>query len=430
MEENAQRLRVRHPIDCARFPAVVFESDDWGACEVAPTAAVAAALEPRWEALYGQRREIHTTLETPEDLRQLYAVLSGFRGADGQPAVFTAFTCTGAPDYEAIRATGYSEYRDIGIDEGVPPTWERGDLVSAWREGMRLGVYSPEFHGRLHHTSPLLLLQRLRGAGPEAELARFAFDREVYCQGAHLPEFAGMNVRAQYDWNRVGIERFRRAFGRPPAAAVTSDAYPDTETIWALLGIRTVCLKSCRVNSGQVVVYGTKPWNNQDPSVPMGAYHPMRDLVYLTRNVFFECANKPDQSAEVVCEVIRTRWSEGEPAVISTHRANYVSFEPERAQTGRIELSRLLRRLTEADGVRFLTSAELGDIFRQGWSRREVAGGAILRVWAEQPDEIRVSGAGLSVRALPEGPAYAGIADGADTVFELPPGDYLLCPTA
>ena len=424
MKSDTPRWTIRHEIDWERFPTVVFESDDWGACETARNAEDAAALQPLWDEVLERTRPILTTLERPADLARLYEALGAFTGADGLPAVFTAFTCTGNPDYAAIRGTG--EYHDIGIDQGVPPGWERGDLLTAWREGIARGVYAPEFHGNLHHTSPVTLMKLLREPGPEGRLARESFDREVYCQGRHVPEFEGMTVGDQFAWNAVGAQRFRRAFGFAPACAITSDALPETEIVWALLGIRTVCLKNCRVNSGQVVVYPTKPWNNQDPDVPLGAHDPVLDVVYMTRNVFFECAGNPDQSADVVLDVIRTRWQEGEAAMISTHRANYVSLDPQRVETGFRELRELLASLTEHTDARFLTTAEVADLYRQGWSLRTWADRSILRVYAEDAEPVRVEGACEVAVSLTDGREFAATSDGDHAVLDVPPGEYEL----
>lgn len=418
------RWEIRHTIDWQRFPAVVFESDDWGACETVRNAGDAAALQPLWDEVLERPRPILSTLETPADLSRLYETLGGVTGADGLPAVFTAFTCTGNPDFDAIRETG--EYRDIGIDEGVPSGWQRGDLLSAWRDGVARGVHAPEFHGNLHHTSPVTLMELLHEDGPEGRLARESFDREAYCQGRHVPEFEGMTVREQLAWNRTGIERFARAFGFRPACAITSDALPETEVIWALLGIRAVCLKNCRVNSGQVVVYPTKPWNNQDPNVPLGAYDPVIDVVYMVRNAFFECAANPDQSADVVLDVIRARWSENEPAIISTHRANYVSLDPARAETGFAELRRLLRSLSADTPARFLTTAEVADIYRQGWSLRSCGDRRILRVYAEDPEPIRVPRPCDRAISLTGTAEFSAASDGQHVVLNPSPGEYAL----
>lgn len=421
--EDARRPTVRHQIDWVRHRAVVFESDDWGACEVAATPADAAIVADVWEELHGRRREVHATLETPGDLALLYDLLAAHPGADGLPAVFTAFVSVANPDFPAIRASGFERYADLAADEAVPHRWQRGDLVGAWREGIRRGVFAPEYHANLHHTSPVRWLERLRSSGPVGEAARRLFDLEVYCQGEHLPEFEGLSLDEEFAWHETGMARFERICGYRPAAAITSDAYPETETLWALLGVRTICLKSCRVNSGQVVVYPTKPWNNQDPAVPIGACHPRLDVAYLTRNVFLESAGRPEQSARVAAEVIRARWAEGEPAVISTHRANYVSLDPALAEDGRRELERLLAALATA-GARFLTSAEVGDLYRRGWSLRAVGARHVLRVWSEDAGEVRLPGRWRAARELPHGVEHAGHADADATVFVLGVGEY------
>jgi len=423
--EEAQRPTIRHRIDWERHRAMVFESDDWGGCEVAAAPADAAIVADVWDALHARRREVLTTLETPADLARLYDLLAAHQGADGLPAVFTAFVSVANPDFPAIRASGFERYADLAIDQAVPARWQRGDIVGAWREGIRRGLFAPEYHANLHHTSPVRWLERLRAPGPEGVAARRLFELEVYCQGEHLPEFEGMALSEEHAWHEAGMSRFERICGYRPAAAITSDAYPETETLWALLGIRTICLKSCRVNSGQVVVYATKPWNNQDPAVPMGACHPRLDVAYLTRNVFFECAGRPEQSAQVAGEVIRARWSEGEPAVVSTHRANYVSLDPGFAEDGRRQLARLLADLAAA-GARFLTTAEVGDLYRRGWSLRAAGEQHILRFWSESGAQVRVPGTWAAARALPDGREHPGQAAGAATEFRLPVGDYRL----
>jgi hypothetical protein len=403
----------------------VIESDDWGACETSRNAADAAAL-----ALVRRDRGlpedgVWRTLESPADLARLYAVLARFAGADGVPPVFTAFVCVGNPDFAAVAEAGFDTYHDVGIARGVPAGWERGDVPGAWRDGMCRGVFAPEFHANLHHTSPGLWLALLREESADGAAARAAFDVASYDQGRHLPEYAGMNVREQDEWVRTGVDRFVAATGISPAAAVTSDAYPMTETVWALRGIRIVCLKNCRINSGEVVVYHTKPWNNQDVFTPIGAYNAATDVVYLTRNVFFECTVAGGGTAAEALAVAQARWGEGEPAVISTHRLHYVSLAAGVVDRGLAQLAELLDGLTAA-GACFLTSAELGDIYRQGWSLRAFGDRRLLRVWSATHDPIRVAAAAAHVRSLTGGVGGTVLRDGQASVIEAPLGTYWL----
>jgi len=415
---------VPHRIDWERYPSVVFESDDWGACEAARCREDAEYIAALWRDRLAYDRQVHSTLETPADLDRLFDVLGQFRGADGQPAVFTAFVCVGNPDFDAIREGDFTEYHDIGIAQGVPDGWERGAIVSKWREGLERGVFAPEFHSNLHHTSPVRWLERLRAEGVEGDVARAAFDRGIYCQGAHLPEFHGMTVRDQSEWTGTGIARFIDALGYPPACAITSDAYPQTETVWALHGIRTVCLKNCRTNTDQIAVYGTKPWNNQDRTVPVGAHEPVTDVIYMIRNVFFECALNETQRTRDVLPVIRRRWAENEPALISTHRVHYAALDPEIPEQGRCELRTLLAALADIPGIRFLTTTEVSDLYRNGWSLRKIGDAHILRKWDADAAEIRLPLAASRATSLPDGREFRGRSDGMETVFDLPEGDY------
>jgi hypothetical protein len=417
----------RHDIDWKRFPSVIFESDDWGACENSKDLNTAAKLAEIWHDLYKKKKHSDSTLESINDLENLYLTLERFQGVDGLPAVFTAFACVGNPDYQAIRENGFTEYKDIGIDSGVPAGWERGNLPQKWREGITRGVFAPEFHANLHHTSPVLLMERLKALGKEGEVAKKAFDLSIYSQGVHLPEYDGMNVREQHKWVKTGVERFVRAVGYIPSVAVTSDAYPITETIWSINGIRVVSLKNSKLNSGEIVVYGNKPWNNQDVYTPLGGYNEVDDLVYLSRNVWFEqFLTDESQNAEAVLRVSKKRWEENEPAIISTHRIHYASLNKERMNKSLAELKKLLSGFVMVKGVHFLTSAELGSIYRNGWSIRQIGKRRILRKWSSNSPEIRIKGKINSITSIPERRDYSAILDGEFSVCKLPVGDYII----
>ncbi len=412
-----QPWTIRHRIDWQRWQAVVFESDDWGACENAPDDATGRQVGALWSEFYGGTRTAGGTLEAPADLDRIFRTLEQHRGADGQPVLFTPFICAGNPDFDAIRQNNFTRFVWLGIDRGVPRGWERGDIAGKWREGVKRGVFAPEFHGFLHHTSPKAWMRLLNTTSPEGELARRLFDLRVYCQGRHVPEYEGMNVREQNAFVKDGIAAFVQATGCRPAASVTSDAFPVTETIWALNGIRIVCLKNCKMNTGEVVVYHTKPWNNQDAYAPIGAYDEMNDVIFLTRNAWFE-----KQTADETYPVVLRRWAEGEPAVISTHRSNYVSMNPKHDDAGYAKLDDLLGRLA-ARGARFLSTAEIGDLYRQGWSLRSDGAVKILRKWADDAEPIRLPAGVTSATALPSGRSFTV---GSDGTVEIPPGDYVV----
>lgn len=381
-----------YEIDTERYPAVVFESDDWLVCENAPNLEAAQAYNQLLKT-YRNSSSSMGTLETSDDLERLFILLESHRGADSLPVVFTAFSTMGNPDFEAIRQNRFEQYVDIDATQDFPAPWNGNGTIEKTLEGIRRGVWEPEYHCMLHHVSPKLWLERLRSDSAAGEFARQAFELSIYGQGEHLPEYEGYSLREQFEFIRTGFNRFEKLFGRKPNAAVTSDAYPETEHLWIVCGVNTVCLKNSRINSGEVVVYDTKPWNMQDLYARQGDINPLSGAVYLTRNAFFEQRMNHqyygDSADTVMNTVITNLKKRHEPGIISTHRANYVSFLPEVSEIRYEQLDKLLGALS-AYGVYFLTSGELGDLYRQGYSTRCVGEKTLLRKWNICPLGLKV----------------------------------------
>lgn len=405
-----QKYTRKFEIDQKEYPVVVWESDDWGACEVIPEASMLNAYN-RTLSKYGKAYDwAHCGYERNFEMRDLYNVLNAHAGADGVKPVFTAYTAMGNPDFRAIKESGFRTYYDIPLGEGLPEGWEDTGTIPLMLSGMEQGIWSPEYHAMLHHTSPRLWLARLRADDDCGKLARELFDMNSYFQAEHVPEYEGYSILEQSQFIRTGFQRFKKLFGRYPQAAVTSDAYPETVQLWAAYGITTQPLKNCRIHTGEVIVYPTKPWNLQDVYAKMGDFDIQSGTICLTRNVFCESGITADS---VLNAARMSHNTFREPAVISSHRANYCSFDAAlRAQN----LERLDAILTEFDrrGVYYLTSTELSSIYEKGWSARQVGDKILYRQWFEN---IEVPG---SVSHLGKGNHWLP----ASTVIE-PENDYV-----
>lgn len=361
--------------DWRSFRAVALECDDWGACEYAPS-------QEAWRQTVAEtppetlRPSQSGKLESSGDIERLGAVLEKHPGKDGLPLTVTAFFCLANPDYEKITAT--RQYRDIPIDQGFPHGWEEDSLPKAWSEAAGKGWFAPEFHTRFHHMNAADWLKLLREDSQAGAEARKRFDRSIYYQNTHYPEYAGLTPEQTQQWLAPALATFRRLFSKTPTAGVTSDATPLTEIIWAANGIKTFCLRNFSIPGAQPLVYHTKPWNNQDISTPMGAWNPETDVVYLSRNVFFEPGFDPEYSFEKIIADIEAVWQRNEPAVLSSHRLNYAAWDERITGRGLAELERLLARLAKRGNVNFLTTAEVAAIYREGRSTRKAWGREII----------------------------------------------------
>ena len=207
----------------------------------------------------------------------------------------------------------------------------------------------------------------LRAPQNEENFSRLCFDQEVWLsKGKHIPEYSGMNIRQQYKWAKVGVERFYNIFGYYPKCGVNSDCITGTEEVWSLLGIEVRPLKCWLDNKGERHTYTNKP-NTLDINNIMGTYNKFLDLVYLNRNVFLEALlfGRDWADVEHAYKAVLRAWDNNEPAIISTHRGNYVSLFPEKSKEGRVKLKELLSLLSPHKPV-YLSSYEVAQRYKKG----------------------------------------------------------------
>ena len=373
------------PIDWSKRKAIAIESDDWGNCAWTPDLATFTAVREHpavrdYHERPGIRHWVHGTLETPDDLQRLFDFLYLYRGGDGRPVVMTPCYTTGNPDYERIAAGGFTEYLDISLEQGVPSRWERGDIVGKAREGIARGVWSPEFHARLHHAQPYLWLEAVRSGNEEAA---FLFEHQVFQCAARRPEYEGMTASEQNAWCSEGIARMRRCFGRPPHCGVNSDASVETEHIWVMAGLRCRLAVSAIANTGPT----SAPVNE------MGAVNPASGLIHLNRNVHLEPLGSADldhhNGARAAVLAVINCWQRGEPAVLSTHRKNFVSLDAHEELNGYDQFAWLLERLlAEHPDMVFLTSWEVAQLYRDGWSTEFFGDTVLVRNWSGQEQAV------------------------------------------
>ena len=126
----------------------------------------------------------------------------------------------------------------------------------------------------------------------------------------------------------------------------------------------------------------------------------------------------------------RVMWQSGQPAVISTHRANYAHLDPHASADGRAALRDLLTRLVADDAV-FVQDHEVRQLLERSWSVREIGTrGALVRFYGVPGEPIRFpAGPGASVVWIQEGRGQQGVSvtlEGTEIQARLNVGEYLL----
>lgn len=339
---------------------VVVESDDWGAIRT-PSPAALEAMRSRG---YLSEESVYScdALETSNDLERLFEVLSACTGSDGLPAVLTANTIVANPDFEKIEESQFSSYHY----EPTTVTCQRNQATKAspdrWREGLEAGVYHPQFHGRehLHHRR---WLARLRSGDEDT---RFCFALGSTSSGKG--DYSFMEALEWDDPSEVGeqaeelvdgLNIFEEIFGYRAKSFIAPCYIWDPALNLVLFENGIHWLQGTRVqkfpigNSGEF--QRLRHWFGESNEFGQ---------LYNVRNVHFEpvMMSNLDTVSRALAQV-SIAFRMRRPAVINTHRVNYIgSIDPENADYGLKSLAALLRSITRKwPDARFVTTEQLSE---------------------------------------------------------------------
>lgn len=361
LKDHARNIRGRR----TGQRIVVFESDDWGAIRM-PGRAAFEALSNSRNGIELSRYDAVDCLENEGDLGALSAVLSSVADAEGRPARFTANMVMGNPDFDAIRDGQFERF----VHEPFHVSYERyhgKDLRPVWRELASAGLVRHQFHAREHLNAPFWLADLLAGNPATLE----AFDQRFYGLKCRTGREGRRDYLAAYDPATAGqipdyrailedgLSMYEETFGEPSLTMVPCNyVWPEEfDEILVWRGIR--CLQ------GSSVEFRVCPGAESTYTETVRRHFGTRrrsGLHDLVRNVTFE----PYRSEAIdhvhrALRQVRTAFLWNKPAVISTHRINYVGgMRPDLRDRHLKALRRLLESITKQwpDAV-FRSSDEL-----------------------------------------------------------------------
>lgn len=291
-------------------------------------------------------------VETRQDLEALYEVLSSVGDSRGRPAVFTAYALSANPDFEAIIKQG-----DCYCYESVDRTFARlaaeqpqayEGAWAAWRQGMEAGLIRPQFHGR-EHFNVELVEGKLRRRSPDllANLehrSMAGLGKEPEMPGVGYSEAFGLSDSASLPRHREilakGLDLFEEVWGfrsetfTPPAMKLHPSLFEVAER--GGIGSIDKPLRFRRdLGGGQSRLEFNRSGRQR------GQNH-----VTVVRNVVFEpCREMGFEPVSRALEQIAAAFFWGRPAIISSHRVNFVGHLDEANRKRGLDA---LRRLLEA----------------------------------------------------------------------------------
>lgn len=350
---------------------VVIESDDWGSIRMSSLENFDRMLKA---GMSEDRNHYNTNdaLESNTDLEELYNVLLQFKDSTGRHPVMTGVNVVANPVFDKIKETGYTEYIYEPYTETCKRYNDHDRVYDLWKKGIEERLFVPIFHGR-EHLNVQRWLRALRDGNKSTLLAFDCGVTGIYngINNEPIPVFQAAfdidtidDLLYQKEVIKTGLDMFEQLYGyRSKYFVPTNGPFNNTleEDLFnaGIKYINTGKKQREPLGNGQYRVntrfIGDKNQYNQ---------------IYITRNCFFEPSSSgyewplnTDWIGNCMKEIeIAFRWNK--PAVISSHRVNYIGYlHPENRERSLKQLSELLSRMLKKwPDIEFMTSSELGDL--------------------------------------------------------------------
>jgi hypothetical protein len=360
--KNTIRINIKNiPGKRTRRKFLVIECDDWGGIRM-PSKEVYDKLLKANISIPDEWSRVDT-LADKEDLEYLFEVLLSVKDKNDQPAVMTPVTNVANPDFIKIQESDFTQYFYEHFTETLKRYGRHSDTFRTWEKGIELGIFMPESHGR-EHISVQLWLKKLREGNSKL---RFAFDHGFVA--VHLddlpwvyqgfrPEFYFNNIdQVDFLKNSItdGIKVFKKIFGYTPHAFVPSNGlfHPLFENTLAETGVKHLFVNHLSYIPDEKGILRPKYYRVGQQSVD--------GLTYYTRNCAFEPIDPKYLGMDFTIRQIDASFRWNKPAIISTHRVNFIGvIEKGNREKGLKELKLLLNTVVKKwPEVEFISTGNL-----------------------------------------------------------------------
>lgn len=346
---------------------VVFESDDWGAIRLPDITKI-----EEYRKRYPQTNNPYLkydSLASEDDLNVLFSLISDCKDNFGNHPKLTFNTVVANPDFKKIKESGFKQYYYEPFTETLKRFSNHSQSFNLWKNAIDEKLMYPQFHGREHVNVPLWL-EELRNGNQEL---LDAFDLGTWS----VPENKSsiINLQASLDWIderpkeyqegyiNEGLSLFEEIFGFKSITIIPNNF---------ILGEQ---LHEVLKNNGIKVIQGMKyqklPFgedNNQKRRI-IGRFigsENEQQIKYFVRNGQYEPTQMPANydSVDGCLKEISNAFFWNKPAIINTHRLNYVGVYDQKTKDENIKNFRVLVKsiIKKWPNVEFMDSAELANL--------------------------------------------------------------------
>ncbi len=346
---------------------VVIESDDWGSIRMPSQQAFRSLKEAGLSVESGDaaRFNKYDTLASKEDFMLLFDTLGKFKDCNGNNPMFTAVSLSANPDFEKIKNDDFQHYYNEPFTQTLQK-YKREGAFEMWQEGLDKKLFVPEFHGREH----LNVASWMRALQNKDKETTIAFEHQCW---SFKRKNTFVNYQAAFDVEKPedlvtqteifeqGLALFHQIHGFKARFFVPTNGPFNSkmEPILKKEGIDFISVSKIHL----------EPLGNQKFKRKFSWLGKTNTLgqMYITRNAFFEpnYAHKGFSVSDCLSHV-EIAFKFNKPAVISTHRVNYIGVTDEKNRiAGNNSLNSLLAELLKKwPDIEFMTSTQLGNLMR------------------------------------------------------------------
>jgi len=347
---------------------VVIESDDWGSIRMPSFDVYNKCLNTGYPVDLNPF-ERYDSLASETDLNLLFDLLSSYKDMNGNHPVITANCVVANPDFLKIRASEFQFYHYELITETFKRYPNHSSNFEIWLNAKSNGLFFPQFHAR-EHVNVSKFMSALQH---KEEDVVFGFNNEMpgsirkgsvrsgnyFVEATHFS-----NEEDKLDKLMIyldGLAIFEQLFG------YRSESVTPTNYIWSkdynksiseegvkyIQGVRKMKEPNLVTPKYYNRYLGKKNEFNQIDLVRNCDFEPS---IHKNKNVVDECLND-----------IKIAFIMGKPAIISSHRINYVgNIDASNRDKTLKSLNQILKiACSKWPDIEFMTSVQLGNLINK-----------------------------------------------------------------
>ncbi len=346
---------------------VVIESDDWGSIRMPSRKVYEECLKAGYTVDLNPY-ERYDSLASEQDLELLFELLTKFKDKKGNHPVITANSLVANPDFEKIKEAGFSEYHYELITSTFKRYPKHTRCFQLWREGIEQKIFFPQSHGR-EHLNVSLFMNALRRNDKDVH---FGFSRGMpgtvpkNISGGRNEYVIALKYVSATDKEKKkkvfleGLDLFQELFDYQSKTFIPPNYW------WSPDFNRPALDKGVRFFQGNRVM--VEPGIGSEGNIKH--YYQLGDQNnigqrYLIRNAVFEPSLfrlKIDTPLENCLRNISIAFKMKKPAIICSHRINYVGFVDSKNRDKNLRLlNKLMTEITKRwPDIEFMNSEQVG----------------------------------------------------------------------